>query len=158
MRIEKTNRWLDQLISSFLFFLLILKPNLMSSSTISSFLNPRYVVQKVLSRPQREGVDAIIRRSIGRWVIVLSILLDSRNVVFWFGLFISYRPELRNLDPFLMLDEIKGMLFFYFDIMDWEEEPRNLLSYFFKDSSPKGGFPDHPHRGFETVTYMFQVI
>jgi len=78
----------------------------MSSSTISSFLNPRHVVQKVLSRPQREGVDAIIRRSIGR-------------------------PELRNLDPFLMLDEIK-------------------------DSSPKGGFPDHPHRGFETVTYMFQ--
>jgi len=36
--------------------------------------------------------------------------------------------ELRSLDPFLLLDEFKV--------------------------PPPAGFPDHPHRGFETVTYM----
>ncbi|OAQ24223.1 pirin-like protein [Linnemannia elongata AG-77] len=58
-----------------------------------------------LSREQSQGVGARVRRSIGR-------------------------PELRNHDPFLILDE------FYVD----------------KNS----GFPDHPHRGFETVTYMLE--
>jgi redox-sensitive bicupin YhaK (pirin superfamily) len=41
-------------------------------------------------------------------------------------------PALRTLDPFLMLD--------YFD----SDRPDDYLA----------GFPDHPHRGFETVTYM----
>jgi len=39
---------------------------------------------------------------------------------------------LPELDPFLMLDEFGT------------DEPKDYL----------GGFPDHPHRGFETVTYM----
>ena len=37
-------------------------------------------------------------------------------------------PNLQNLDPFLMLDNFNVKL--------------------------PGGFPDHPHRGMETVTYM----
>ncbi|XP_036601459.1 pirin isoform X2 [Trichosurus vulpecula] len=57
------------------------------------------VTLTVLSQEQAEGVGARVRRSIGR-------------------------PELKNLDPFLLLDE-------------------------FKVAKP-AGFPDHPHRGFET--------
>ncbi|BFZ15235.1 hypothetical protein BsWGS_18273 [Bradybaena similaris] len=52
---------------------------------------------------QNEGVGARVRRSIGR-------------------------SELKNFDPFLLLDEFRG--------------------------KAPAGFPDHPHRGFETVTYM----
>jgi hypothetical protein len=42
------------------------------------------------------------------------------------------QPSLPDLDPFLMLDEFRS------------DEAADYL----------GGFPDHPHRGFETVTYM----
>ncbi|XP_072527358.1 pirin isoform X1 [Salminus brasiliensis] len=66
-------------------------------------MKARKVGTVVLSVEQSEGVGAKVRRSIGR-------------------------RELKNLDPFLMLDE-------------------------FRVSKP-AGFPDHPHRGFETVTYL----
>ena len=41
-------------------------------------------------------------------------------------------PKLRGLDPFLMLDEFRS------------DDPKEYAA----------GFPDHPHRGFETFTYM----
>ncbi len=41
-------------------------------------------------------------------------------------------PELPQIDPFLLLDEFRS------------DQPDDYLA----------GFPDHPHRGFETVTYM----
>eukprot|EP00612_Vaucheria_litorea_P001921 CAMPEP_0171458086 /NCGR_PEP_ID=MMETSP0945-20130129/3900_1 /TAXON_ID=109269 /ORGANISM="Vaucheria litorea, Strain CCMP2940" /LENGTH=298 /DNA_ID=CAMNT_0011983813 /DNA_START=106 /DNA_END=1002 /DNA_ORIENTATION=- len=63
-------------------------------------------VEKIVHSLERsEGVGAKVRRSIGN-------------------------HELRNFDPFLMLDE-------------------------FNVAKP-AGFPDHPHRGFETVTYMIE--
>lgn len=45
-------------------------------------------------------------------------------------------PELDNIDPFLLLDQ--------FDT----ENPDDYIA----------GFPDHPHRGFETVTYMIDGL
>lgn len=70
-----------------------------------STMKAKTVLKAVLSVEQDEGVGARVRRSVGR-------------------------PELKNFDPFLMLDEFKG--------------------------KAPGGFPDHPHRGFETVTYVIK--
>uniref|UniRef100_A0A8D2J084 Pirin n=1 Tax=Varanus komodoensis TaxID=61221 RepID=A0A8D2J084_VARKO len=67
----------------------------------------RKVVKTVLSKEQAQGVGARVRRSIGR-------------------------PELKNLDPFLLLDEFKG--------------------------GKPAGFPDHPHRGFETVNGWLAIL
>ena len=70
-------------------------------------MRPRHVSRVVLSKWQSEGRGARVRRSIGR-------------------------PELRNLDPFLLLDEFEG------------------------SGRDGAGFPDHPHRGFETVSYLLE--
>ncbi len=42
------------------------------------------------------------------------------------------QPKLRELDPFLLLDEFKS------------DDPEDYIA----------GFPEHPHRGFSTLTYM----
>eukprot|EP00178_Gracilaria_changii_P001985 TRINITY_DN128_c0_g1_i2.p2 TRINITY_DN128_c0_g1~~TRINITY_DN128_c0_g1_i2.p2 ORF type:complete len:178 (-),score=28.86 TRINITY_DN128_c0_g1_i2:738-1271(-) len=89
----------------------LLRPSLLQSVTnrfIASTTNMtafRDVKKVVIAREQSEGVGARVRRSIGSF-------------------------ELRNLDPFLLLDE-------------------------FNVSKP-AGFPDHPHRGMQTVTYMLE--
>ncbi len=43
-------------------------------------------------------------------------------------------PDLNMLDPFLLLDSFES------------DQPQEYI----------GGFPDHPHRGFETVTYLLE--
>jgi redox-sensitive bicupin YhaK (pirin superfamily) len=97
-------RWLSLLLlclALFIDFSPLLKFLKFDSSP--SYNMSRQVVKTILSREQSEGMGARVRRSIGG-------------------------SQLRNFDPFLLLDE-----------------------FFVKKPA---GFPAHPHRGFETVTYM----
>jgi hypothetical protein len=45
------------------------------------FAKPRVVVKKVLSKEQPEGDGATVRRSIGRWVSPLDVMLNLNE--FW---------------------------------------------------------------------------
>lgn len=63
----------------------------------------RQALQKYLSKDATEGPGLLIRRGVGR-------------------------PELQNVDPFLLFDEFMVHL--------------------------PAGFPDHPHCGFEAITYL----
>ena len=67
----------------------------------------RSVAQIIQARPTAEGAGVVVHRTIGT-------------------------PELRHLDPFLMLDHFGS------------DDPNQYIA----------GFPDHPHRGFITLTYM----
>ncbi len=72
-------------------------------------MSERKVVKKVQGMATQDGAGVSLKRILGQ-------------------------PALRNLDPFLMLDEFGS------------DNPGEYIA----------GFPEHPHRGFQTVTYMLE--
>ena len=72
-------------------------------------MKQKRVEQVLMSMPTSDGAGVNLRRAIGR-------------------------AGLRNVDPFLMLDEIRS------------DDPKDYIA----------GFPPHPHKGFETLSYMLK--
>lgn len=101
--------------------------NTMSDNSLpSGFKHPRSVVKRVLANPQSEGDGALVRRSIGRYVFQFFALVDYLFfhcqdlgfcrcnlfcVLIWLWVWF-FRPDLKSLDPFLMLDEFEGDYWF----------------------------------------------
>ncbi|KAL2530093.1 Pirin-like protein [Forsythia ovata] len=95
--------------------------------TTSGFERPRLLSKKVLAKTQNEGKGAVVRRSIGRNPVWDENPLDNDSTyVITVHGITLERKLVNNILPF--------------DIT----------------VSPPAGFPNHPHRGFETVTYMLQ--
>lgn len=63
---------------------------------------------------------------------------------------------MKNLDPFLMLDDFSGTVYIHRLVFSFLEIIFDC-DFCLVSVSPPAGFPDHPHRGFETVTYMLDV-
>jgi len=72
-------------------------------------MSQRTIVQRIQGMATQDGAGVALKRIIGQ-------------------------PALKNLDPFLLLDEFGS------------NEASDYIA----------GFPEHPHRGFQTVTYMLE--
>ncbi len=94
----------------------------------SSLLLPAALLRCKTSGPEPLVVKASATREVAR-------IVAARKTTEGAGVRLNRTlggPELASLDPFLLLDEIRS------------DRPDDYAA----------GFPSHPHRGFETVTYM----